>query len=104
MAYDPSQQGLSFGATASDNLYFLAETAFEVPGAPVTLGAHLGYTDGALTFTPDGTAFDWSISAEWALNDRFSLTAAYIDAEGSPAPGGLNQTDAGFVATLSASF
>ena len=65
---------------------------------------HLGYTDGFLTFTNDGDAFDWSIGAEANVYGPFTLSAAYVGAEGDIALGAYDFVDDAFVVTLSASF
>ncbi len=87
-----------------DNLYLYTDLGFGIPDTPITLKAHLGYTDGFLTFTDDGDAFDWSIGAEAAIGGPVSVGIAYVDAEGDHLPGDYKFTDAAFVATLSASF
>ncbi|MGB3738030.1 MAG: TorF family putative porin, partial [Pontixanthobacter sp.] len=63
IAYAPKQDGLG----GNDNLYLYTDVGFGIPDTPVTITGHIGYTDGALTFTDDGDAFDWSIGAEAAI-------------------------------------
>ncbi|KLE32417.1 TorF family putative porin [Aurantiacibacter luteus] len=114
IAYAPEQDSLG----GTDNVYVYGDLGFGVPGTPVSLSAHLGYTDGFLTYTPDGTAFDWSVGAEVALSGTpLSLSLAYVGAEGDPVlldDGGTpavftddfvyDYTDDAVVLTLSASF
>ena len=106
IAYAPDQDSLG----NTDNLYLYTDVSVGIPDTPITLNGHLGYTDGFLTFTNDSEAFDWSISADYALNDTFTLSAAYIGVEGDAAndliqpDGDLVFTGDAFVATLSASF
>lgn len=99
-AYAPKQDSLG----GTDNLYLYTDLGVGVPGTPVTLTGHLGYTDGFLTFTNDGKAFDWSLGAEVGLFGPLSLSAAYVGAEGDIAPGAYDFTDDAFVVTLSAEF
>lgn len=100
MAYAPKQDSLG----GSDNLYLYVELGVGVPNTPVTVTGHIGYTDGALTFTDDGDAWDWSIGADYALNRNLSLGIAYIGSEGDYLPGDYNFTDDALVGTLSFSF
>ncbi|KWV92426.1 TorF family putative porin [Erythrobacter sp. YT30] len=103
VAYAPGQVGLDFGGER-DNLYVYTDLSASIPDTPLTLNAHLGYTDGSLTFTNDSKAFDWSVGVDVAVGPA-TLSAAYIDVEGDAIndPGGVFTDDA-FVVTLSASF
>lgn len=87
-----------------DNLYLYADLGIGIPNTPISVSGHIGYTDGFLTFTNDGNAFDWSIGAEFAVNDNLSVGVSYIDAEGDYAPGDYDFTDGAIVGTLSVSF
>ena len=106
IAYAPDQSSLG----STDNLYLYTDVSVGIPDTPVTLNGHLGYTDGFLTFTNNSKAWDWSVSADYALNDTFTVSAAYIGVEGDAAndliqpDGDLVFTGDAFVATLSASF
>ncbi|AKH42514.1 uncharacterized protein (TIGR02001 family) [Altererythrobacter atlanticus] len=100
IAYAPDQDSLG----STDNFYIYGDLGVGIPNTPISLSAHLGYTDGFLTYTNDAKAFDWSLGADLALNDNLSVGVAYIGAEGNYAPGAYNFTDDTVVATLSASF
>lgn len=106
IAYAPDQNSLG----DTDNLYLYTDLSVGIPDTPFTLNAHVGYTDGFLTFTNDSKAFDYSVSADYALSDTFTLSAAYIGVEGDAAndliqpDGDRVFTGDAFVATLSASF
>lgn len=100
IAYAPEQESLG----DDDNLYLYTDLGVGIPNTPVSLAAHLGYTDGFLTFTDDGNAFDWSLGAELALGETLSVGAAYVGAEGDYLPGDYRFTDDAFVVTLGASF
>ncbi|WP_230278969.1 TorF family putative porin [Croceicoccus sp. Ery15] len=96
-----------------DNLYLYTDIGFGVPGTPVTISGHLGYTDGVWSpetysdfGTDDQTAFDWSIGASMAVFGPLEAGISYVGVE---APSNddirfgpvMNDT---VVATLSASF
>ena len=81
VAYAPSEDSLDFGGPR-DNLYLSADLGAGIPDTPVSLSAHLGYTDGALTYTADSNALDWSVGATLALNSNLSVGASYIGAGG----------------------
>ncbi|EAQ29185.1 hypothetical protein NAP1_00395 [Erythrobacter sp. NAP1] len=104
IAYAPGQDGLDFGGGTDDNLYLYTDLSVGIPNTPISIDGHLGYTDGSLTFTNDGEAFDWSIGASVGLGGNFSASVAYVEAEGNFLPGQYDFTDATVVATLSASF
>ena len=62
----------------SDNTYLFADAAAAIPATPITLKAHVGYTDGALA--PGGDYTDWSLGAESAFGP-LTLGVAYIDTD-----------------------
>ena len=93
-------------ALADDSLYIHAELNSGVPTTPVTLSAHLGYTDGAfaptlLAGTGDDTAFDWSLGATATVLGPLTVGVSYVGVEG-PSIDGL--TDDAVVFSLGASF
>jgi uncharacterized protein (TIGR02001 family) len=46
-AYAPKQRALSYGVHArEDNLYVYGELSGAIPGTPISIGSHLGYTSG----------------------------------------------------------
>ncbi|MEP5937081.1 MAG: TorF family putative porin [Erythrobacter sp.] len=100
VAYAPDQQSLG----STDNLYLYTDIGFGIPETSLTVTGHLGYTDGFLTFTDDGKAFDWSIGVEAALAGPLSVGVSYVGVEGDGLidPGGVFTDDA-IVFTLSAS-
>ena len=98
--YSPDQDSLGGG----DNFYVSADAVVAVPSTPLSLTAHAGYTDGFLTYTPDGDAFDYSIGASVTVLGKVSLGLSYVGVDG---PGGAawdGITDDTVVATLGASF
>jgi uncharacterized protein (TIGR02001 family) len=101
VGYSPEQDSLG----SDDNLYLYTDLGFGIPGTPVSLSGHIGYTDGALAppllaGTADETGIDWSIGASAAI-EQFEFSVAYMGVEG---PSINNFTDDAVVATLTASF
>ncbi|VVS98420.1 TorF family putative porin [Erythrobacter sp. EC-HK427] len=102
VAYAPDQDSLG----GTDNFYVYGDLGLGVPGTPLTVTGHVGYTDGFLTFTNDGEAIDYSIGAEAAIpGTPVSIGAAFVGVEGDVLvdPNGTF-TDDSVVLTLSASF
>ena len=80
-----------------DNLYLYTDFELAVADTPVTLTAHLGYTDGVFATTADGTSFDWGVGASYAVTDSLSLGVNYVDTQG---PSIDKFTDPGIFFTL----
>ena len=100
VAYAPEQDSLG----GDDNLYLYTDLGVGIPNTPVSISGHLGYTDGFLTFTDNGKAWDYSVGADLALGENLSIGVAYVGAEGDYAPGDYNFTKDAVVFTLGASF
>ncbi len=81
----------------NDNFYIYTDFEAGIPETPLTLTAHLGYTDGVFATTASGDSFDWGLGASYAITDSLSLGVSYVDTEG---PGVEDFTDAGFFFTL----
>ncbi|WP_296674846.1 TorF family putative porin [Novosphingobium sp.] len=96
--YAWSQQSLG----NDDNLYVYGEVGTSIPGVPVDLGAHLGYTSGALSpklltgVSTDG-GFDYSVSATYNITDNLSVGASYIGVDGASIDGFSNDAVVGTV-------
>lgn len=104
VAYAPDQDSLDFGGGQRDNFYVYGKASVGIPNTPVTINGSLGFTDGVLTYTADSKAFDWSLSADWALGP-VTLSAAYIGVEGDVIGDPFEIfTDDAFVVTLKSSF
>jgi len=105
-ALDVGEDGLEFGGLRRDNLYLYTDLSAGVPGTPVTLNAHLGYTDGAVDFAGENVSFDWSLGADWAIRDTpLVLGVAYVDAADDVAPpGAFNPSSASLLGTVTAYF
>ena len=70
-----------------DNLYLYTNFDLGVPTTPVTVSAHLGYTDGVLAppllaGTVDDSGLDWSLGASVTVLNNLSLGASYVGVEG----------------------
>jgi uncharacterized protein (TIGR02001 family) len=107
VAYAPKQDSLCCDAMLEnmDNFYIYADAGVGIPETPLSLSAHVGYTDGFLTFTEDGEAVDWSVGLSLALpSTPLELGVAYIGVEGdATVDPGFVFTDDAVVVTLSAS-
>jgi uncharacterized protein (TIGR02001 family) len=95
IAYAPSQKALGNWTPAlggapgksGDNLYLWTDISGAVPNTPVTLKAHLGYSDGNPGLGPNGTSVaptgkyvDWLVGADVAVpGTPLTLSAAYVD-------------------------
>lgn len=116
VAYAPKQQALgnwSFtGANAQavlaggaydkpgdkeDNLYLWGDANAGLPNTPVTLKAHIGYSDGNPGLGPNGTSvaptgkyWDWMLGADVVLGP-VTLGAAYVDTDISKQDGAYLQ-------------
>lgn len=97
VAYAPKQDSLG----GSDNIYLYGDVEVAIPETPISLTGHVGYTDGALTFTNNGTAWDWSVGASVTVLGGLSLGVSYVGVEGPKIKG---VTDDVVVGTLSFSF
>jgi uncharacterized protein (TIGR02001 family) len=89
----------------NDNLYVYTDWSLGIPDSPVSLTAHLGYTDGVLAPTllsqpllGDDSGFDWSLGASMPVYGGLTLGVAYVGTEGR----GVDKfTDDAIVGTLS---
>lgn len=95
VAYAPSQKALGnwnevLGGrpgASGDNLYLWGDVSGAVPNTPLTLKAHLGYSDGNPGLGPNGTSVaptgkyvDWLVGADFAVpGTPLTLSAAYVD-------------------------
>lgn len=78
-----------------DNTYVYGQAGVGIPGTPVTLTGHLGYTSGSLGLVnlnaDDDSYLDWSLNAE-AVGGPFKVGVTYLDTDVSdkyvPALGG----------------
>ena len=85
-----------------DNIYVFTDLGVTIPDTPVSLSAHLGYTDGALS--PDlltgagtGGGFDYSAGAAYNITDKLSVGVSYIGVDGNSFDGFSNDAVVGSV-------
>lgn len=88
-----------------DNLYVYTDLGYSIPDTPVSLSAHIGYTDGALAppllaGDPDDSGLDWGIGASVSAG-ILEVGVSYVGVEGTSIDG---FTDDAIVGTISASF
>lgn len=89
-----------------DNLYVYTDWSLGVPQTPISVAAHLGYTDGALspkllTGAGTGGGLDYSLGASYAITKNLSLGVSYVGVDGNSIDSVSNDA---VVATLKASF
>lgn len=103
VAYAPQQEALGkvflTGAAAAaglpnnpgdkeDNLYLFGDAVYAIGDSPVSLKAHLGYSDGnaglgpnGTSIAPTGTYFDWLIGADVSPIEGLTFSVAYVDTD-----------------------
>lgn len=94
VAYAWEQDSLGGG----DNFYIYTDFEAGIPDTPLTLTAHIGYTDGVFATDIDGSSLDWGLGASYAITDALSVGVNYVDTEG---PDIEDFTDAGIFFTIS---
>ncbi|MBI1402672.1 MAG: hypothetical protein GC147_05610 [Porphyrobacter sp.] len=137
VAYAPQQEALGkvylTGAAAAagipdnpgdkeDNLYLSGDAVYGIADTPVSLKAHIGYSDGnaglgpnGTSIAPTGTYFDWLLGVDVSPIEGLTLSAAYVDTDISAADGayllpnfatlsGKQIADATVVFSITASF
>jgi len=102
LAYAWEQDSLG----GDDNIYVYFNLDSGIPGTPLSVSGHIGYTDGALSpklltgYSADG-GFDWSLGVSFAVTDNISIGATYVGVEGNSIGDFSNDT---VVGSLSISF
>ena len=81
-----------------DNVYVYGDLGTAIPETPVSLSAHLGYSEGSLDYGSGGY-LDWSLGAT-ASYDILTFGVAYVDTD---LPNVAGQ-DASVVFSIGASF
>lgn len=117
VAYAPKQQALGnfsntpFSAGQSeDNLYLWGDVAYAIPGTPLKLKGHVGYSDGNPGLGPNGTSLaptgkyvDWLIGAEGTIGP-VTLGVSYVDTDISDAESAyISGVNGGFQSTKNGS-
>jgi uncharacterized protein (TIGR02001 family) len=97
VAYAPQQEALGnafpVGRPADpgdkeDNLYLAGDAVYSIADTPITLKAHLGYSDGnpglgpnGTSIAPTGTYFDWLLGIDVVPTSGLTLSVAYVDTD-----------------------
>lgn len=95
IAYAPEQEALgNFSNTPfsngqkEDNIYVFGDAIAAVPNTPLSLKAHIGYSDGNPGLGPNGTSiaptgkyWDWMLGADVAVYKNLTLGLAYVDTD-----------------------
>ena len=103
-AFAPSQDAL----TDNSNIYLFSDLSSGLPGTPLTLKGHLGWSKGDTPLSPSGEYMDWSLGADFAWRS-LTLGASYVDTNLSAeeaALGGATKdiVDSALLLSLTASF
>lgn len=90
----------------NDNFYLYTDLGTSIPTTPISLSAHLGYTDGVLAppllaGAADNSGFDWSFGASATVLGGLELGVAYVGVEGPSIDGFTDDT---IVASVGFSF
>ena len=109
VAYAWKQQALNFnGGGKDDSLYIYTDINSGIPNTPISVSAHLGYADGALSpkyatgaSTKYAGGLDYSIGASYNITKALSLGVSYVGVEGATIKGYSDDTVLG---TLKLSF
>ncbi len=110
LAYAWKQASLDFNADgkSDDNVYIYTDLSAGIPDTPVSVSAHLGYTDGALSpnFATGRSAnykggFDYSLGATYTVTKNISVGVSYVGVDGNSLKDYSNDTA---VFTLKLSF
>lgn len=103
--YMPEQDSLNFGPTLpNDNIYLAADAGVAIPNTPISLSAHVGYTDGALTYTADSNAFDYSVGVSATVLGSVTIGVSYVGVEGPGGPAWDGVLDDTVVGSIGVSF
>ena len=83
-AYSWKQDSLG----GDDNLYLYTDWTLGGPNTPVSVAAHLGYSDGALspkvlTGAGTGGGWDYSLGASYAVTKNLSASVSYVGVDGT---------------------
>ena len=110
VAYAPKQKSLDFNADgkSDDNFYTFLDLSAGIPDTPVSIAAHVGFTDGALSphFATGNSprykgGLDYSIGATVNATPSLSVGVSYIGVDGARIN---NYSDDAVVGTLKFAF
>jgi len=105
VAYAPQQEALGNAfpvvgpadpGDKEDNLYLSGDGIYGIANTPVSLKAHIGYSDGnpglgpnGTSVAPTGTYFDWLLGIDVVPISGLTLSVAYVDTDISEAEANL---------------
>jgi uncharacterized protein (TIGR02001 family) len=105
VAYAPQQEALGNAfpvvgpadpGDKEDNLYLSGDGVYGIANTPVSLKAHIGYSDGNPGLGPNGTSvaptgnyFDWLLGVDVVPISGLTLSVAYVDTDISEADANL---------------
>lgn len=103
--YAWKQAALNYnGGANDDNVYVYGDLSASIPSTPLSVAAHLGYTDGALSpkYATGQTAnyaggWDYSVGATANINKNLSVGVSYIGVDGLSIDGYSNDAVVGTV-------
>ena len=104
VAYAWSQASLDFDADGhnDDNVYVYADLSSGIPGTPISISGHAGYTSGALSpqFATGASpryagGWDYNIAATYAITGHLSVGVQYVGVDGAAIDGYSNDTAVG---------
>jgi len=82
------QSALSLNGDNEDNIYVYGDAGFGLGDTPLSLSAHLGYSDGnagagpnGWVASPTGTFLDWSIGVSVELPGPLEASVTYVDTD-----------------------
>jgi uncharacterized protein (TIGR02001 family) len=85
-----------------DNLYVYTDLSAGIPETPISVSAHIGYTDGALSpklltgVSTDG-GVDYNVGATYNITDKLSLGVSYVGVDGASIDGFSNDAVVGTI-------
>lgn len=106
VAYAWSQAALDFDADGrkDDNVYVYADLGSGIPGTPVSIAGHLGYTSGALSpkFATGASpryagGWDYNVGATYAVTGNLSVGVQYVGVDGASIDGYSNDAAVGTI-------
>ncbi|HEX7752316.1 MAG TPA: TorF family putative porin [Novosphingobium sp.] len=83
-----------------DNLYLYTDLGVSIPETPISLSAHLGWTDGALspkllTGVSTKSGFDYNVGATYNITPKLSVGVQYVGVDGASIDSFSNDTVVG---------
>ncbi len=89
-----------------DNLYIHTDVGVGIPGTPVTLNGHIGFSKGdsflATLQGADDSYIDWAIGADLVITENLTAGIKYTDTDDSPSQNDF--TDSAIIFTLGVEF